>query len=282
MSILAFLAIAPFILLVISSFTDEVTAVRDGYSFFPEKFSIEAYKYIASEWGTLGTGYMVTIFVTCIGTFVGVTIAGLLGYVLSIKELPGRSILLFLVVFTMLFHGGAIATYIIYTQIFHLKNTIWGLIIPGLLLNGYFVMMFRTYFENSIPKALLESAKLDGASEIRIFFRIVFPISMPIVATVGVSYVLIYWNDWINGMYYLTFDSKLQSIQTILNNMNENINFLKNNDLGETSARLQTVELPTTTVRMALAVIGILPILCVFPLIQKWLVRGVTMGALKE
>ncbi|MDF2521118.1 MAG: sugar transporter permease, partial [Clostridia bacterium] len=151
MTILALLAIVPFVLLVSSSFSDEVTVIRNGYKFFPEKFSLEAYKYIFDQWQIIGRGYMVTVVVTCIGTVTGVTMAALFGYVLSRKDLPGRRILLFFITFTMMFNGGLTATYINYTKVFHLKNTIWGLIIPGLLMNGYFVMTFRNYFETSIP-----------------------------------------------------------------------------------------------------------------------------------
>ena len=248
-------------------------------AFLPAKLSLAAYKYLFTQWEMLGRGYLITIIVTIVGTAIGVTIASLLGYVLSRKELPGRSILLFMVAFAMLFNGGLTATYIIYTQIFHLKNTIFGLIVPGLLMNGYFVMMFRNYFEHSIPNALLEAAKIDGAGEVTVFFKIVVPLSLPMVATVALPQGLMYWNDWMNGMYYLTPDSKLQSIQTIMNNMNENIKFLQNNS---TITGIDISNIPSTTVRMAIAVVGILPILIIFPYIQNWFVRGVTVGAVKE
>jgi putative aldouronate transport system permease protein len=279
MFILAFLAIIPFVLLIISSFSDETTVIRNGYSFFPQKFSLEAYKYIFNQWQVVGRGYMVTILVTCIGTLLGVTISAFFGYALSRKELRGRAILLFLVTFTMMFSGGATASYVIYTKIFHLKNTIFGLIIPGLLMNGFYVMTFRNFFENSIPVALLEAAKIDGASEIKTFFKIVLPLSGPIMLTIGLPMALTYWNDWMNGMYYLSLNSKLQSIQTILNNMNENIKFLQTNNLG---SKISSAEIPSTTIRMAMAVVGIVPLICIFPFLQKWLVRGLTVGAVKE
>jgi putative aldouronate transport system permease protein len=282
MVILAILAIAPFIILVSSSFTDETTVIRNGYSFFPKKFSLEAYKYIFEQWQIIGRGYMVTIIVTLIGTVVGISMSGTLGYVLSRKELPGRAIILFLITFTMMFNGGLTATYINYTKIFHLKNTIWSLIIPGLLMNGYFVMTFRNYFENSIPGALLEAAKIDGASEFKTFIKIVLPLSGPIIATVGLPVGLMYWNDWQNAMYYLNTNSKLQSIQSILNNMNENIKFLQSNEGRSVASQLDASQIPETTIRMAIAVVGVLPLICMFPLLQNWLVRGLTVGAVKE
>jgi len=280
MTVLAVLAIVPFLLLIISSFTDEKVAISNGYSFFPEKFSLAAYRYILTQWQMIGRAYGVTIFITVVGTLAGVTMAGMLGYTLSKKDLPGRSLLLFIVVFVMFFNGGLTATYIIYTRIFHVKNTIFGLLLPNLLMNGYYVMMFRNYFENHVPKELIESAKIDGASESTTFFRIVVPVSMPMMVTIGMIVGLMYWNDWINGLYYLDLKSKLQPIQVILNNINENIRFLQNQDLA-TSSKLGYVELPSATVRMAIAVVGVLPLLCAFPFIQKWFVRGITEGALK-
>jgi putative aldouronate transport system permease protein len=282
LGLLSILAIAPFVLLVSSSFSDEVTVIRNGYSFLPKKLSLEAYKYIFDQWQIIGRGYMVTIFVTVVGTVAGVSMSCMFGYVLSRKELPGRSILLFLVTFTMLFNGGLTASYINYTKIFHLKNTIWGLIIPGLLMNGYFVMTFRNYFENSIPTALLEAAKIDGASEFLTFVKIVLPLSGPIIASVGLPVALMYWNDWMNGMYYLNINSKLQSIQTILNNMNENIKFLQSNEAKSLTSQLDVSQIPETTIRMAIAVVGVLPLICIFPFLQNWLVRGLTVGAVKE
>ncbi|MEW9053756.1 MAG: carbohydrate ABC transporter permease [Neobacillus sp.] len=278
---MSFLAIIPFILLIISSFSNEQTVVRNGYSFFPEKFSIAAYQYIFNQWEVIGSGYLVTIIVTCVGTFIGVSISALIGWTLSRKSLPGRNFILFFVTFTMMFSGGLTAQYLIYTQIFQLKNTIFGLIVPNLMMNGFFVMTFRNYFEHHIPGTLLEAAKMDGASEVKSFFKIVLPLSAPIIITIGLPQALMYWNDWMNGMYYLSPGSKLQSIQTILNNINENIKFLQDNNLGSAGGQMSTAELPSTTIRMAMAVVGVLPIICVFPFLQKWLVKGITEGAVK-
>lgn len=278
MAVLTFLALAPFVLLVIGSFTEEAAAVRNGYTYLPQAWSLDAYSYIVEQWSTIGRSYLVTITVTAVGTVVGVVLSAMLAYVLSCKEVPGRSVILFALTFTMLFHGGLTSTYIIYTQIFHIKNTIFGLLLPGLLMNAYNVMMFRNYFENTIPTSLLEAAKIDGAKETRIFFKIVVPLSLPMVATVGLTVALMYWNDWQNGLYYLSSNSKLQSIQTLLNNMNENIKYLQQNNVGSFS----NIEMPSTTIRMAIAVVGILPILLLYPFFQKWFVAGMMSGAVKE
>lgn len=282
MIILSFLSLVPFVLLIMSSITDENTVIRNGYSFFPQKFSLNAYRFIFEQWQTIGIGYVNTITVTVIGTVVGVTISAFLAWTVSRKDLPGRAWILFFITFTMMFGGGMTASYIIYTKLFHLKNTIWGLIIPNLLLNGYYIMTFRNYFENNIPESLIEAARIDGATEARTFFKIVLPLSGPIIATIAFPAALGYWNDFMNGMYYLNLGSKLQTVQTILNNMNENIKFLQDNSLGTAVSKFDTSTIPSTTVRMAIAVVGILPLICAFPFFQKWLVRGLTVGAVKE
>lgn len=279
MTILTIMAIAPFILLVISSFTSEDAALRNGYSYIPQEWSLGAYRYIFEQWATIGRSYLVSLFVTTVGTVVGVVLSAMIGYTISRRELPGRSFILFFLTFTMLFNGGLTSTYIIYTQVFHIKDTIFGLLLPGLLLNAYNVMMFRNYFETTIPEALLEAAKIDGAKEMSIFFKIVIPLSLPMVATVGLTVALMYWNDWQNGLYYLSSGSKLQSIQTLLNNMNENVRFLQQNNLGTS---FTVADIPSTTVRMAIAVVGILPILILYPFFQKWFVKGMMSGAVKE
>ena len=278
MCVLCFLAIMPFILLIIASFTNEQTAILNGYSYLPEAWSLEAYKYIASQWKMLGRAYLMTIVVTAIGTSVGLIMTALLGYVLSQQNLPGRRALNFYVVFTMLFNGGLVPTYIMYVKTFGIKNTIWGLIVPNLLMSGFLVMLVRNYFENSIPKDLYESARIDGASEFQTFFRIALPLSTPILATVGLMMGIAYWNDWQNGLYYISDKGKhLYTIQNILNNINENISYLAQNaTVGTTIA-----DLPTTTARMAIAVVGVLPILIIYPFFQKYFAKGITMGAVK-
>ncbi|MEK3834115.1 MULTISPECIES: carbohydrate ABC transporter permease [unclassified Paenibacillus] len=278
MIILSVLAVAPFILLFMSSITDEATALQDGYSFFPQKFSLDAYSYILGQWELIGRGYLVSIFITVVGTILGVSISAMLAYTLSKHDLPGRRLLMFLLTFTMLFNGGLTSTYIVYTQILHVKDTIFGLMMPNLLMNAYFVIMFKNYFEHTLPGALVESARIDGATEFKVFYKIAIPLSMPMIVTVGMTSALTYWNDWTNGMYFLSTNSKLQSIQTILNNINENIKFLQQNNVG---TAVTTADLPSVTIRMAIAVVGVLPMLALFPIFQKWFVKGATDGAVK-
>lgn len=282
MALVSILALLPFILLIVASFTDNTWAVANGFSFFPAKWSADAYLYIANKWETIGRAYLMTIIVTIIGTAVSLVITSLFAYGLSNKRLPGIKIINFLVIFTMLFNGGLVATYYTYVNIFHVKNTIWALILPGLLMNAFNLILVKNYFTNSIPESLLEAARIDGASEFKIFFKIALPLSLPIMATIGLMTAIAYWNDWQNGLYYLTErgGSNLFTIQVVLNSINENINFLSSN-AGQTSVASVTT-MPSTTARMAIAAIGILPIMVAYPFFQKYFVKGITLGGVKE
>ena len=273
------LAILPFILLVIASFTDNQTALVNGYSFTPEKWSLEAYQYIASEWATIGRAYLMTILVTVIGTALSLGITSTFAFAVSNDKLPGHKILMFLCIFTMLFNGGLVASYYVYSNIFHIKNTIWALIIPNYLVSAFNVILVKNYYQNSVPDSLIEAAQLDGASELKIFFKVMLPLAVPTVATISLFTGICYWNDWTNGLYYVS-NEKLYSIQMLLMKIMNNIQALRSNS---TAALLGTgsVDLPGTAIRMAMAVIGILPILLVYPFIQKYLVRGVVVGAVK-
>lgn len=277
MVVLSLAAILPFVLLVIASFTDNAVAVSEGFSFWPTKWSTNAYEYIVNERATLLRAYGITILVTLIGTSVGLMISTMLAYTLSNDELPGRKVLTFFVVLTMLFNGGLVPTYLIYTNVFHIKDTLLALIVPSLLMNGFNVVLIRNYFATGVPKSLYEAARIDGAGEIYIFARIALPLSKPILATVGLLMGIAYWNDWQNGLYYLN-DTKLYSIQNILNRINENISFIASNS----TSGVKIADLPTNTIRMAIAVVGILPIVCIYPFFQEYFVKGIAVGAVKE
>ncbi len=274
------LALMPFVLLLIASFTDNQTALMNGYSFFPEKWSLEAYQYIAREWATVGRAYFMTIVVTLIGTGLSLMITSTFAFAVSNDKLPGHKILMFMCIFTMLFNGGIVASYYVYSNIFHIKNTIWALILPNLLMSPFNVVLVKNYFTNSISPSILEAARIDGASVFQVFHRIVIPLSVPILATIGLMSAIAYWNDWTNGLYYLTEmgGSKLYTIQLVLNKINENINFLANNS----ELAVKATSLPSTTMRMAIAVVGILPIMIAYPFFQKYFVKGITLGGVKE
>lgn len=282
LAIFTICALLPFILLIIASFTDNQWATVNGFSFFPGKWSLEAYRYIAASWATIGRSYLMTVIVTAVGTFLSITVTAMFAYALSSPILPGRKILNFMCIFTMLFSGGIVASYYCWTQIFHVRNTIFALIFPGLMMNAFNVILVKNYFTFSIPASLREAAKIDGAGELKVFRSIILPLSRPILATIGLMTGLAYWNDWTNGLYYLTQKDGSQyfTIQTILNQINENISFLSKNasQLGGVSVG----SLPSTTVRMSIAVVGILPVLIIYPFLQKYFVKGITLGAVKE
>lgn len=276
LGILAFLAVMPFLLLVIASFTDEAAAIANGYSYLPEKWSLDAYRYIANEAQTIFRAYGVTIFVTVVGTVTSLVITSMLAYMLSKEGLPGRKVINFMLVFTMLFSGGLVPSYIVYASMLHIKDTIFALIVPNMLMGAFNVILIRNYFTNSIPKELLEAARIDGAKELPILFKIVIPLAKPIMATAGMMTAMGYWNDWQNGLYYLN-DTSLYSIQNILNAINTSVQFLASNSVSG----VKFSDIPSTTVRMAIAVVGILPLIIAYPFFQKYFVKGLTIGGVK-
>lgn len=276
-------AMLPFILLLSASITDEAYVTANGYSFFPKAVTFDAYKYIFYQASLIGRGYLNTILVTGIGTGISIIITSMFAYALSNSRLPGVKLLNFLCVFTMLFSGGQVASYYTWSRIFHIRDTFAALIFPNLLMNAFNVILVKNYYMNSIPAALREAARIDGCSEFKIFWKIVMPLSIPINATIGLMTGLVYWNDWVSGLYYLTQrnGSKYYTIQIILNQISENITFLSN----AANSNMGTAAMgrfPTTTARMAIAVIGMLPVLIVYPFLQKYFVKGITIGAVKE
>ncbi|MFV0467136.1 MAG: carbohydrate ABC transporter permease [Lachnospiraceae bacterium] len=281
LGIFSIAAILPFILLVVASFTNNQWATTYGFSFFPKAWSTDAYLFIANQWQTIGKAYLMTIVVTLLGTVVSLTITSGFAYALSMKQLPGVGLLNFLVIFTMLFSGGIVATYYCWVSIFQVRDTVWALILPYLLMNGFNVILVKNYYKNNIPESLVEASRIDGANEFLIFGKVVLPLSIPILATVGLMTAIAYWNDWTNGLYFLTQRNgrNLYTIQLVLNGINENISFLSSN---ASLSAVSQVSLPTTTVRMAIAVFGILPILIAYPFFQKYFVKGITLGGVKE
>ncbi len=278
MIILSVLAVIPFWLLVASSFMEESAVTRNGYQFWPTEFSLAAYQYIFAEFGQIGRAYGITILVTVIGTTLAIVMVTMFAYGLIQKDVPGVKVIFILILITMLFSGGIVPTYYVYNNVLHVKNTIWGLVLPNLLMNGFTVILVKNYFENSIPRELLEAAEVDGANHFLIVFRLVMPLAKPILATVGLLTGVAYWNDWTNGLYYIT-DEKLYSIQQLLNKMNDNIQFMANNASSLGTINMGT--LPSATVRMAIAVVAILPIIVIYPFFQKYFAKGITMGAVK-
>ncbi|OPH56968.1 sugar ABC transporter permease [Paenibacillus ferrarius] len=273
--VFTFLCIMPFWLLVSASLTDDMEIIRNGYTFFPSTFSFSAYEYLWTDSANILRAYGITILVTAVGTAAGLTLTALLAYPLSRTEMPFRNMLAFYVFFTMLFNGGLVPTYLLYTNFLHLKNTILALILPSLLMNGFFVILMRTFFATSIPKPIIESAYIDGANEWNIFTKIVLPLSTPVLASIGLFYTIQYWNDWFNGLIYIT-DSRYYSLQNLLNRILVDAQYLQSS-----MEVVVTNQLPLASMRMAIAAIGVVPLLFVFPFFQKYFVKGLTVGAVK-
>jgi putative aldouronate transport system permease protein len=279
MLIWSLIVIAPFLLLMLSSITDENTLIANGYSFFPKKFSLAAYGYILNSGGKILKAYGISILVTIIGTFGNLLLSALMAYPLSIKNLPGRTFLNFFVFFTMLFSGGIVPSYLIWTGIFHVKDTLWAQLLPNLLLSSWNVMMMRTYFSTSIPDSLYEAAEIDGASQLRIFRSIVIPLGKPILFTMGTFAGLAYWNDWTNALYFIVKNKDLYNIQNLLNQMISNIQYLATSSNSNVTSAAAAI--PSTAIQMAIAFIAILPIMLIFPTFQKYYSKGITLGGVK-
>lgn len=281
LTILALCALLPFLLLVSSSLTENATLLKEGYSFLPRNFTLYAYTYLFKSNATkVFRAYGITFFVTIVGTAVSLLIGPMLGWVLSRKDYKRAKPLTFMVFFTMLFNGGVVPSYIMYTQVFHMKNSILALLIPTLLFNGFYIILYKNNFASNIHPALVEAAKIDGAGELYIYFKIVLPLSLPILATIGLMVGLGYWNDWTNGLYYIS-DTKLYSLQQFLKSIIDNINTLASM-ANSADAAAAVAKMPGTSIRMAMAVIGVIPIMVLYPFFQKAFIAGISLGGVKE
>lgn len=278
--ILALAAIAcifPFIFVIIISLTSEQSLLQNGYSIFPKEWSLDAYKYLIQSGGSLAQSYMVTIMVTLLGTIINVSMVSTYAYAISRKSFKYRRQFTFLVFFTMLFGGGMVPSYIVMTQVLGLKNTIWALILP-LAFNSYNIIVMRTFFQKSVPDSIIESARIDGASEFRIFIKIVIPLAIPGIATIALFSTLAYWNDWFNSLLYIDYQN-LVPLQHMLMKIEKNMEFIRQNAMlsGEVMNAL-----PQESVRMAMVVVSTLPIACTYPFFQKYFISGLTVGGVKE
>lgn len=273
------LCLIPFILLVASSVSSEASIIRNGYTLFPTEFSLESYRYLLKEPAMLIRAYGISIIITVVGTVTSLIVMTLLAYPISRRDMPLRNAVSFFIFFTMLFNGGLVPTYLMYTNVFHIKNTLFALLIPGLFVSAFFVILIRTFFTMNIPNEVIESAYMDGASEFKIFARIVLPLSTPVLGAVGLFQLINYWNDWFNGLIYIT-DSKLYSIQVLLNTILLNAQYLASNT-NFVEDMVAADDIPNHGLKMAIAAIGVIPILVTYPFFQKYFAKGLTVGAVK-
>ena len=279
--ILSVIAFLPILLIIIASFTEENVLVANGYSYFPAQFSIFAYQYLTDQLSTIARAYGISIIVTLLGTVMSIMLTTMIAFPLSRKDFKARNIISFIIFFTMLFNGGVVSSYIMWTRFFHVTNTIWALIFPNYMVTAFNVFMVRNYYSTSVPYDIIEAAKIDGATEAKIYFSLMLPLSKPVVATIALFTGLLYWNDWTNSIYYIT-KPLMYSIQYYLMVLMQDIQFLQSGNAASVGVTASlSSQMPATAIRMALAVIGILPVIVAFPFFQKHIVKGVVMGAVK-
>ncbi|WP_334074341.1 MULTISPECIES: carbohydrate ABC transporter permease [Paenibacillus] len=278
--IFAFLCVFPFLFVVIISFTDEGVLARDGYKLIPSQWSLEAYRYVFQTGDTLLRSYGVTIFVTVVGTMISLLFIAFYAYAISRKSFKFRNFFAFFAFFTMLFNGGLVPTYIIVTQLLGLKDTIWALILP-LAVNAFYIMILRTFYSTSVPDAIIESGKIDGAGEFRIFLKLVLPLSLPGLATIGLFSTLGYWNDWFNALLYID-SPNLVPLQSMLMRIETSMQFILQNSQNSSLSLESLRSLPQDTSRMAMVVLATGPIIFAYPFFQRYFIQGLTVGAVKE
>lgn len=281
-ALFAISCVLPFFFVVMISLTEEHSLAELGYRFWPEEFSTAAYSYIfAGQMSSkIFRAFGVTIFVTVLGTVVNATMTSLYAYVISRSNFPFRRFFTVFALVTMLFTPGMVATYLIVSNMLYLKDTIWALILP-MALGPFNILVMRTFFIKTVPDSIIESARIDGATELRIFTKIVLPLAVPGIATISLFAALGYWNDWFNALLYIQNDN-LVPLQYLLMKIQSNLDFLaKNAGMG---AQIQggLAALPSESARMAIVVVSTLPIALTYPFFQKYFVGGLTIGGVKE
>lgn len=280
LGLFTFICLFPFIYVILISFTDELSIVKNGFQLIPDSWNLDAYRYLWQMKDQLLQSYGVTIFITIVGTALSVMMIAFYAYAISRQQFAYRNFFTFFAFFTMLFGGGLVPSYIVTTQFLGLKNSVWALILP-LAMNVFYLIIMRTFFVRSVPESILESARIDGASELRIFFQIVFPLSLPGIATIALFSTLGYWNDWFHALLYIDVPN-LVPLQSLLMKIEGNLEYMRmNSDVSSTQADLFSA-IPADAAKMAMVVIATLPIAVAYPFFQKYFISGLTIGGVKE
>ena len=277
--VLALITFIPVLFVFIISISSEASIAQKGYSFFPAEFSLGSYEYLWQSKDYIGRAFINSIGITVAGTLLGLILTSTLGYTLSRPNYRLKGLYTIMIIIPMLFSGGLVARYMINTQVYHLKNTYWSMILPGAC-STFYVVVMRTFFQTTVPDSIIESGKIDGASQLRIFVQLVLPISLPVIATIGLFLTFNYWNAWYGAMLYVDSNHRsLYPLQYVLISIEKNIEFMARNEefLTEESFR----NLPSETMRMAIVMVVVLPIACSYPFFQRYFVGGLTVGAVK-
>lgn len=278
--VLGLMCIFPLLFVFSISITSEEALRMGGYQIIPQEFSAAAYQFLWNERGMIFRAAFMSIFVTILGTIITVALTTSMGYVVSRNNFKLKKLYTWIIFIPMVFNGGMLSSYVVTNNILGLRNTIWALILP-LACSSFSVTICRTFFRTTVPDSIVESAKIDGAGQFRIWSQIVLPISKPVMATIGMFAAFGYWNDWFQASLYID-DKKLQTLQSMLNNIRESIEYLANNPYGDISMQEYKASMPTESVRMAIAIIIIVPIACTYPFFQKFFISGLTIGSVKE
>jgi putative aldouronate transport system permease protein len=269
----------PILLVFAISISDEGTIAEYGYELIPRVLSLRSYEFVLSDFNQIMRGYVVSIVITVAGTVLGTLITAMIAYPLSRTDFPFRRHFTFFVAFTMLFNGGLVPWYLVYVKMLGAKNTVIPLIMP-LLVNGFNVIILRTFISANIHPAIIESAVIDGAGELRIFFQMVLPLSVTGLAAIALLVSLNYWNDWYNALLFID-TKKLFPLQFLMYRVNISIQVLNTSSFIPDAAAAARVRLPNETARMAMSILGIGPIVLAYPFLQKYFVRGLTLGSVK-
>lgn len=272
------ICVVPFYLIIVSSFASEQALLRDGFRLLPKEWSLDAYGFVFTNPARIGRAYFNTIFVTIVGTCLSLTLSTLTGYVLSRRTFKWRNVFSFFFFFTTLFNGGLTPWYILCTRVLHLKNSYYALILP--LMFSVWNMIIAKNYMKGIPYEISESAKIDGAGEFRIYWNLYIPIAKPLLATLGLFAALAYWNDWYNSMLFNS-NEELQSLQYFLHDMLSTIQALKQLVAQGNAELASKVTLPTTSMKMAMTCVVTGPIIFLYPLVQRYFIKGLTIGAVK-
>ncbi len=275
----ALVSIVPFIFVFMISISSKESITKFGYQFIPKDFSLDAYMFLWNEKDVILNAFIISLLVTIVGTLIGLILTSAMGYALSRSEYKLKGFLTWVVFVPMIFSGGMVASYVVNVNLLHLKDTIWILILP-LAVSSYNVVICKTFFKTSIPDSIVEAAKIDGATQLGIYTKIILPISKPLLATIGLFLSFGYWNDWFQSSLYIT-NNKLISLQALLNNIQRNVEYLANNPSAGLSIQEYKNMMPTESARMAIAVLIVVPIACAYPYFQRYFVSGLTIGSVK-
>ncbi len=278
-ALLSFAVFLPVLLVIIVSFSSQDSVTARGYSFLPLSLSLEAYRYLFASGMYLLRAFFNSVIITVAGTLLGLVLMCPMAYALSRSEFRLRNFFFVFIMIPMLFSGGLVSAYMVNTQILHLGNTYFALILPGLC-STWYILIMRNYFRESLPESMIDAARLDGCSHPVILARIVLPVSKPVIATVGVFQMFLYWNSWYPSLLYIDSNhTELYPLQYVLVNMERSIETITRD--AQYMSGMQSYTPPAVTIRMAMVVVVILPVMILFPLFQKSLTSGMTVGSVK-